>query len=149
MPLSLDELDLQESDFALTDYGINPRWSTGSLFFKKSVYDLLIKLKEIVYKYKINEEFALVRITKKDEKLRNRIKKLNITYNFSTSNRQIRSCYAIADKPIKVLHFHPFDHTPKEWGKDNIDICLYGKNKVSKPLMPERVVNLFHTYGIN
>jgi len=138
------ELELDNIDFAITDYGRLLRWSGGSIFFKKSSKDIFKMIKEKVYEMNTTEEKALKKIT--DWNINNvnpRIKKLNISYNFQMGN--VNNCYPVAVKPIKVLHFHPF----RDWkGRNTLDFFLRGKNKINTMLMEDRLVKIFNKYSI-
>lgn len=135
------ELALGTADMGVTDYGRMPRWHLSCIFFKKSAGDIFQLLKDHVYKFKVhNEEDTLFMLTENDTNgIKKRIKKLNITYNFWGGN--IRSTYKMADKPIKGVHFHP-EH------RDRLDFFMYGKNKINKILLDERLIKLFNKYGI-
>lgn len=128
----LEPLDhVLTTDMALTDYGIttlrpsyNQRWSTGSWFFRPQAKDMLQSIFVRAVKDVINEEAALGRIIKDRPALRRRIEKLNITYNFATRKRDVEKTMEIAQKPIKVLHFHPFDSRPLSNGMTNLELCF-------------------------
>jgi hypothetical protein len=152
---------LKNHDLALTDYGItnfrpsmrlgrNKRWSTGTLFFNegsKYVFDIWQKA---IDDYGENEEIMLLEVLKKKryQPLKNRINRLNITYNFASRKRNVPETYSIADKPIKVVHFHPFDKRPVYEDNDNINVFVHGKNGVGKPLITDRLTRLFKKYGV-
>jgi hypothetical protein len=138
-PITETELELGTADMGLTDYGRMPRWSMGSIFFKESAKDIYGWINDEACKRDINEEWALLSLTGSNtHNVNARIKKLNITYNFQRFN--LLSCYRLATKPIKNVHFHP---TP-----DKIDIFMHGKNKLNKILLPERLIKIFNRYGI-
>jgi hypothetical protein len=80
------------------------------------------------------------------EHINERIKKMNISYNFGGWN--IRSCYAMAVKPIRAVHFHPFELDSYPGGANTVDFFLYGKNKINTILMPERLIKIFNQHGI-
>lgn len=87
------------------------------------------------------DEFSLMRLT--DNNIGNinaRIKRLNGTYDFGL--RKIVECYEKAKKPLKVLHFHPHSKL-----LNTLAIAMYGKNRIRKPLMNERLIKIFHHYG--
>jgi hypothetical protein len=154
----LEDLETVELDnqIGVTDYGItqvgpkvDKRWSTGVIFFKKDCADVFRWIQKAVYKYKNNEEVALQAMTRKNKHgLLNRIKKLNITYNMATRKRRIRDTYEIAEKPLKVIHFHPKDDRRQEYGMNNVDICIHGYNKLNKVLVPNRLISLFKEHGL-
>lgn len=163
------ELELDGIDIALCDKGRMPRWATGSMFFRESAKDIFGFIKEVSDKYKLNEEPAFNAITSNNilwatdeersigerfvpanipdtENINERIKKLNISYNFAGWN--IRSCYKMAVKPIRVVHFHPLDDDAIYGGMNALDFFMHGKNKIGVQLVPERLVKIFNKHGI-
>lgn len=151
-------IDLDDDKIALTDYGItnmnkgrNGRWSTGTLFFRKGSKDVFEWIKQAVYKYEVNEEVALLALTRHNKyNITERIDKLNITYNFATRRRNIVEQYKITDLPIKVIHFHPFDKRPVFYlhtGQDNMAVCVYGKNPMGV-LVTDRFIKILERHGI-
>ena len=166
------DIDIDEADVAMTDYGRMMRWTTGSMFFKNTARDIFGWVKDITYKYKTDEERAFMILTGEGTHLVTpgcwggfvngyttsdipeigninvRIKKINITYNFQTFN--LRSCYSIAIKPIRVAHFHPFPrpvnlYNPKPNG---MEFFVHGNNKLGLVLIPQRLARIFNQYGI-
>lgn len=146
-------------DLALTDYGktvinefLDRRWSTGTMFFGQSMKYLFDIWKHEIYRYRANEEVILLEILKKrrNQFLKEKINKINIAYNFATRRRDIVKTYEIAEKPLKVIHFHPFDRRPvnREMGNANLEVCIYGQNRLGKPLVTERLKRLFEKHGI-
>ena len=155
------DLELDRNKVAISKYGIigsadshyNRRWSTGTIFFRDGTEDVFKWIKESCEKYKGNEEVCLLVMTRhNDNDLLNRIDVLNITYNFATRRRKIFEQYnTITDLPIKVIHFHPFDKRQVYYegrGLDNMDVCVYGKNPLGKPLVSERLIRLFKKHEI-
>jgi hypothetical protein len=143
--ITISELKLDNFDMALTDYGRMPRWSTGSIFFKKSAYDIFKKIKKTMYKDKTDEERALYRLTESDIRIRKRIKKLNKTYNFTPLN--LRSCYKIAIKPLKVVHFHPLSGIPQLGVTSALNFYL-GDNKIHTKLLTDRLIKILRYHRI-
>ena len=141
----------------LTDYGItklgpqvDKRWSTGVLFFRKDTEDVFKLIMRSTYSHHANEEIGLLawcRINKHG--IRERLEKLNITYNFAPNRiKDVKKSYEITQKPIKVIHFHPFDtRSINPWGTP-VDICVYGKGIGGIPLVTERLINLFKKHQI-
>jgi len=141
------ELELDGVDIGLTDYGRKARWNTGSYFFNSNCGDIFHWIKDDMYKHfgrRKNEETTVWKLTAHNfNNINSRIKRLNITYNFGV--RKIKLCYEKAIKPIKVVHFHPYRIY---WGKIRaIDILMYGKNELEKPIINERLTKLFQKYG--
>ena len=159
----MEEITEQEAEellfgyhLAMTDYGkttinqwLDRRWSTGSMFFNRESQYLFEIWKDECYRYQANEEVVMLEILKKHrhQHIRELINKINITYNFATRRRSIKGTYEICDKPIKVIHFHPNDDRPVDKGYANMDVCVYGKNSVGKPLVTERLKKLLERYG--
>ena len=164
------ELNLEVADMGLTPYGNISRWSTGIIFFKKESMDIFNWIREIVYKYETDEERAAWALTGHDvkrspnshdiikgysskdipgiENINKRVKKMNLTYNFSIRNRSVRMCYGLSGKPLKIIHFHPFDKRLGDLGKTPLEVCMYGQNKMDKVLMSEGLIKIFKKYGI-
>lgn len=143
-------LGLDNVDMGLTDYCRIPRWNAGSFFFKNTTKDIFDKVKTEVYKrgstssdyHVTSEEEVLMHLTGTNyNNINNRIKRLNGTYNFGTS--WIKSCYQKADKPLKVLHFHPHSKV-----KDNLQKFMYGVNSLRRPLMSDRLIGVFKHHGV-
>jgi hypothetical protein len=121
------EVDLEGYDLGCTDYGWSKKWCLGSYFYTTKARDILTKVRDTVYEIKNEDERALMKIT---PQVVNRIKRLNITYNLGM--RHIESNFRKADKPLKVAHFHP-DKKFSEF----------------KPILNQRILNLFNRYGYN
>jgi hypothetical protein len=125
------ELGLESFDLGLTDYGWRDRWCMGSYFFKESARDIFELLKIDIFK-NIEDETVMMRLTGNNiNKVNERSKRLNVTYNFG--QRNTASNFKIATKPLKVLHFHP--NRP-------------GLMNTFKPLMSERMIEIFNHHGI-
>ncbi len=105
----LGEVRLDGKVLALTpssiDYG---RFSTGILFFSRKAEGLLTHIQVICFKHQIDEEAAL-RLLVRQYPVAEELLILNLSHNFAIRKRDVPAQYAVADKPIKVLHFHPFD----------------------------------------
>jgi hypothetical protein len=150
------EIGIVPGQIALTDYGyvrgrdfILSRWSTGCLFFDKDSRDVFEMIKTAVYKYQANEEVSLLALTRHNKHgICDRIKKLNISYNLATRRRNISLCLRDAVKPLRVLHFHPYDVRITSYGHTNVEVCLRGKNETGIPLVPDRLLKIFNNYGI-
>jgi hypothetical protein len=114
--------------------------------------DVFEWIREAVYKYRGNEEVSLLALTRHNKhRILERIEKINITYNFATRRRRIGETYKIADKPLLVLHFHPFDTRDvyfNEKGYNNVEVCLKGKNPMNRVLVPDRLLSIFKEHGV-
>ena len=149
-PLKKDEVGITTHGSSTMNSRRGDRWSTGILFFTKYSKDIFEELKVEIYKYQRNEEIALLEMLKKkrNKHFKDRVKILNISHNLATRKRFIRETYDMADKPLKVLHFHPSDKRPTTEGGDNMEVCVYGKNWLKKPLVTDRLIKIFRKHGI-
>lgn len=150
-PITEEELGLEKVDIGMTDYGRHERWNGGSMFIKKGIEDFYREVKDKMYRdneknlgiWK-NEEDVLMELTKENyNNVNDRIKRLNISYNFGI--RKMKICYDKAIKPIRVTHFHP-DRI--YWGRTTAWDIIRGKNEVGKPIMPERLISIFNKNGV-
>lgn len=147
-----EELELGGIDIGFTDYGRNDRYNGGSVFIRKGAEDIYRELKKQVYIQNdgntgkaLNEEDILMYLMKNDfNGMKKRIKRLSIGYNFGI--KQMKLCYEKANGVVKVLHFHP-ERKYSGWGRA-FDIVSTDKNEIGKPLMNERLINIFSKYGI-
>jgi len=141
-PITKTELELNEVDVGLTTYGWSRKWCLGSFFYRPSAKDIFEWIKNTVHEYSIEDERALVHLTRSNfNNINDRYKILNITYNFGM--RKVEHNYTIAEKPIKVVHFHPY------YSKfPTLDSFMYGKNALDMPLMNERLIRIFKEHNI-
>lgn len=161
-PLRESELKMDGADMAMTDYGRIKRLNAGSIFFKKSAQDIFKGMAQTESILKIGDEQALMilmsgieadrrgiiyekEIIKKIPKIRNinkRIKRINISYNFTYFD--LRYCYQTAIKPIKIVHFHPW--AGYLFIDKLLDYYMYGKNELGTVLMSERLIKIFNSH---
>ncbi len=144
-----NDLSLTNFDLGLTPYGYKPQWNLGSIFFKKNANDIFKLINnDILNKRKSNnrcDEKALQRLIVHRAIPKKRFKDLNVTYNFT--KRCIATNYRQAIKPLKAVHFHP-------WDKDvmmpdtALNMFMYGKNRLKIPLMSDRLIKIFNQHGI-
>jgi len=139
------DIELGEADMALCDYGRLDKWAGGSMFFKKSCKDILDKTKEIMDERKAVDENAITHLTRTDENIKKRIKKMNISYNFLVYN--LHACYKMAIKPLKVAHFHPFGGMVKMNIQNTLEFYK-GNNKINTPLITKRLIKIFNQHGV-
>jgi hypothetical protein len=128
--LAQQDVDVGD-EIALTDHGftmggrndVSKRWSTGVLFFRKGARKAFELIKHGVNNsYKRNEETALLAMTRCNYAgINDMIRKINITYNFATRNRHIPEQYEMAEKPLRVIHFHPYDPRGVIGWKNNME----------------------------
>jgi len=133
---------------AICNYGRRPKFNTGSIFFKRNAKDIFRHIKFSCYKHLRDEEWAFRRLILEKEHLWDRVKVLNISYNFTSFN--FGSNYRAAEKPLKTAHFH-FDNrpvNPKNPKPNQIDFFLLGKNKYGIQIVPERLLKIFRKHGV-
>jgi len=159
------ELNLGEFDIGLVEWSSRQKLSASSFFFKSNAKDIFSLAKEVMYKYKVNEELAVNTVCTNNllwatgsqsdarakfvplnlagsENILERVKKLNITYDFEMGYiDQYDDYYHLATKPIKVVHFH--------FREDILlDSALYGINNLKKAIMPKSLVKIFNKHGV-
>jgi hypothetical protein len=139
------EIDMGTADIALSDYGVNSRWSTGVIYFKESAKDIFYKIRDVVYEKNIDEERALVWLTKNNTDINQRVKKINKTYNFVP--RHLSKMYALSEKPLKVLHFHPLGEVSPQEKYRSFDV-LRGENSLNIPFIPDRLLKIFASHQV-
>lgn len=156
------ELGMEDADMALCDYGWREKWSTGSIFFTPGARNIFKGLLQTMSFFKSTDEITLMMLMNKLTKeetdelkqrynpdismetprirdIDKRIKKINTSYNF-VPYFNVKYCYNIAIKPIKVVHFHP--------SRPRLEFFMYGKNDINTVFMPDRLINIFHHHGI-
>jgi hypothetical protein len=127
-----DGLGLDGPDTGFTDYGWSPKWNTGSFFFKLGSRDVFKWILHIATGLGVDEEQALVAMTNSNyNKVNERIKRLNITYNLGM--RKIDWNLGRAELPVKVVHFHPMRP---------------GLLKRFEPIVGDGLMSVFRSHGI-
>ena len=138
-------------DMALCDYGRMPKWNCGSIFFKYEAQDIFESTKVLMDGHNlwgrelIIDEVSLYVLTNTNDKIKKRINRLNITYNFQCFN--IRRNYKYAEKPLKVIHFHPMKMKAELGLIRPLDFFM-GKNKIGIKFVTEKLENIFTKYNI-
>lgn len=151
VPITQEELGIENLDAAFCDYGRLRLWQLGCFYFKKSAEDIIRYLtKRIIEKrdtdkeksiFKPIDEYTLLEITDNNEiNINSRIKKLNGAYLMGM--RRLTLTYPKAEKPLKMLHFHPESKI-----LNTLDIAMRGRNRLGIPLMNDRLINIFKRYG--
>lgn len=145
-----DEIDISDNEVAVTEYGSlsfagERRISTGVIFFKSGSKDIFVRIKELAYRKRIDEEEALGLLIIGDENIRKRVKKINHSYNFIGYN--LRTYYRRAIKPLKVVHFHPLAGNRRLKTENSLRFFM-GENKINTPLITERLIKIFKFHRI-
>ncbi len=144
-PLAEDEIDLSDADMALTDYGVLPRWSTGIIFFKKNSRDIFKAIQNVMYRYNINEEFALGKLTRGNDNIASRVKKLDKSYNFTPP--MLKLMHRISIKPLRIAHFHLIKSGGRFEAKNPVAF-FQGENELHIPLITERLIDIFKFHKV-
>lgn len=140
-PISEDGVGLSGTDAAFVDMGFKKDWNTGSFFFTSRAWDIFEGIRAAIYHHKIDEEKALALLIKTGA-INGRYKRLDVSYNLGQYRVPVN--YKLADKPIRVVHFHPI----KKKRIPVLDIFLRGKSEIGFPLMPPRAIQIFNNHGI-
>lgn len=138
-------VDLEEADMALSDYGRNPRWSTGVIYFNKRARDLFEQMRRVTYQKNIDEERALAFLTRGDEAINRRVKKIDKSFNFTPRN--LRTMYPLVVKPLRVAHFHPLGTVSRTNQQSAFDF-FKGNNSLNLQLVTDRLLRILDTHGV-
>lgn len=164
------EVVLGEADMALCDYAWREKWNTGSIFFTANARDIIETIVQVQDLLRLQDEKVLMLLTNKftseeNERLKNscgpailsripkitdidkRLKKINTSYNF-VPIVNLKECYQMALKPIKVIHFQPHGSFPRRGIPSLLDFYMYGENDLNIVLMPERLIKIYQHHGI-
>lgn len=118
-----------KKDLGLTDYGWKEKFNTGSFFFKPSSLDIFHWIWDECKRKQANEEPILWELYKSNfNNIQSRCERLNITFNLG--KRYTETTIPMADKPIKVVHFHPY------WRHDRLE-------RFKKLFLSENLIRLF------
>lgn len=142
------KLGLENYDLGLTHYFYKPEWQFGSLFFRRNVRDIFELLDSTIRKRphsSRNNEKALTKLIAQGAIDNKRFKKLNVTYNIM--KRCLATIYKEAEKPLKVLHFSPWDYDAM-MPDTALNMFMYGKNRLKIPLMSDRLIKIFAHHGV-
>jgi len=111
----------------------NRKFNGGSIFWKKSATDLLDKIIDMLEAEEATYEENVLNRVFKDKKNKERVTKLNFTYNVGCSNYRQR--WGDSDKTngqIRVAHFHPYNRIA--WETHALDRCKLGIKGISDRL---------------
>lgn len=124
----------------LTSYGYKDSWNGGSFFFKPNKDVFKLWNSEIRPENRCDEK-ALNRLTR-DFKLG--YEHLGVIYNF---NQRLPYFSQFDSIEPSVLHFHP-NYKYYRADETNINIFMYGKNRLGKIYMPTQLINIFKSHGV-
>ena len=160
----LDEMN--GGDIGICDYGATEKYSCGSVFFNKAAADIFIINRSVMELYKTGEEKSLTSLVYNNliwiiggvanpqyktipgpfscfSYIKNRIKRINFTYNFWNNNLK-RRCKE-TKFPLRTVHFDPFYKLAN--GKTKFDY-MSGENNLGVDFVGERLTKIFNKYGI-
>jgi len=122
-----------EKDAVFSDHGAHSKtWNAGSFFFKNTARDIFTWIYEYMTKRNCTEQDALTYMWRENiNGINDRYQVLNITYNIGIY--KIDENVDTAEKPIKVLHFHPHK-------RRHLDLF--------RNMIPPRLMTIFNNYGI-
>ncbi len=144
-PFNEGEPGLEGKAVGFTTYGWSPKWCLGSFFFTADAWEIFQQIKDAVYLWETEDERALSALTKRNVNgINSRYKSMNITYNFGM--RHVAYNYEAADKPLKVVHFHPFYR--ESGGLNTMRIFRDGKNELGFPLITDAFNEVLKHHGI-
>ena len=134
-PFLESELGLSGFDIGLTNSG-REMINGGSFFFNHKAKDIFDWTMDRIYKDHSTDEqksFAYL-VTSGELNMKNRFKMMDHTYNLGVIGiDRFQENYALAQKPIRVAHFHPYKKH---------HLSLY------RDMIPERMRVIFNKYGI-
>lgn len=145
LPIEENEIDLGGKGVGFTYYGWKEYWNTGSIFFTKDALKVFSWMRNVFDQKKINEEPALMWLTKKNYKNINDLYQImNNTYNFPASRsgeKYLEITTKNASMPIKVLHFGPLvlDGVNYLW-------VNRGHNRMGLYLITDRLLKIFRKH---
>ena len=148
VPITEEELGMEEHDLGLTTYVYKPQWNCGVFFFKTGAKDIFKIWSDNLFIKPTsgrNDEKSLYALTSNGTIDSSRYKTMNARYNVTM--RDVGYSYYKSKKPLVMIHFHPnyHDHLLPD---ALLDTFMYGKNITGRPLMSERLIKLFHKHGI-
>jgi len=111
----------------------NRKYNGGSIFWKKSAIDLVDEIIDMLESEEATYEENVLNRVFKNKKNKDRVTKLNFTYNVGCSNYRQR--WGDSDKidgQIKVAHFHPYNRIA--WETHALDRCHLGVKGISDRL---------------
>lgn len=131
------------NDIGFTPYGYKPQWNAGSFFFTPLAQDFFEFWDSKIRPRTRADEKALTDLTKSGG-LKFAYDTFGVEYNYGQRLHEFPQ-YDTVER--RVLHFHPqYKYYKAQY--NNLDIFMYGKNRLNKPLMSERLIEIFNHHGI-
>lgn len=105
VPLDLPPLD---RDIGFVNYYYNGIINTGNVFFKPTALEVFKWIYYAVHKYNKLDELALIKLLRKNfNNIHSKFRLMNVTYNIGM--RETNFLVSVAEKPIKIVHFPPYE----------------------------------------
>lgn len=134
-------------DFAICRYGYKDEFQCGSFFFRPSAVDIFeVWLEEMAGRVRPRMDEKYLTKLVREGRVRE-LWELNITYNLTQRLPNMPKEYAKAVEPIQVVHFHP-NYTFYTHDKTNLEIFMYGQNRIGRPIMSEGLIDIFKQHGV-
>jgi len=133
-----------ETKLAFTKYGYKDSWNGGSFFFNNSASSKFKLWRDQIKPRTRADEKTLNYLTKSNIIKKEEYEVLGVEYNY---NQRIPFYSEFDNIEPKVLHFHPYYKYYKA-KENNLNIFMYGKNRLNRVLMSERLIKIFNKHGI-
>ncbi len=133
-----------ETDLAFVGYGYKTEFNCGSFFFRINQLPFFKFWNSKIIPRSRADEKCLSELYEGGEV---KFDILNLTYNFGQRIPNLDRTYRKVEQPIRVLHFHPHYRYYKE-KELNLSIFMYGKNNLGKPMMSQRLIEIFQKHGV-
>ena len=114
----------------------------GVLYIKPTAVDIFREMVNIMERNGFgttNDEIVIRNFVKLNPDYAHRVSVLNTTWNVGMTSFNER--YSLAEKPIKVVHFHP--DKQNEW-----DCMIEGKNDLGVKVVDERLIKILKKYNL-
>ena len=146
VPFGEEEIALGDTwDMGVAYFGRLVKWSGGVIFFNQRAGDIFRRTSDLMHRKQYIDEGALTEVSFDDERVHNRIRRLNPTWNFTAFNHG--TCWKQADKPLRVVHFHPREGARK-LNIGNLLEFFKGGNRLGVQFIPDRLLDIFGRHGI-
>ncbi len=138
-PFTEADLELSGFDIGLTNSG-REMFNGGSFFFNHKTRDIFDWIMDKIYKVRpdahgFDEQMGFAQLVTTGElNMKNRYKLMEHTYNLGVVGKyHFQKNYDLAQKPIRVTHFHPYKSHHMDLFRD---------------ILPERLLKIFAKHGI-
>jgi hypothetical protein len=126
-------------DVGIAQYS-NDKYNGGSIFWKSSAKDIIDAIINTIVKENLGREEPTLNRVLKDKKFKDRVTIVDNTFNVGCSGFVKR--YERSYKPIRILHFHPYNRIA--WETHDLDRNGLGEIAVSVRL--ERLLRRYYPF---